>query len=148
MTKINNLDALDINSTSTANYSGVVFTGFNATFKSGATPGAYFASAVTHLYTSPVTLDGTTHALPDPFMVIATQNPLEHHGTYPLPESQMDRFLMRLSMGYPDRTAEKEMIAGRNVNPGHSFTSVGPNRKAAPWSEHSTSTVMNLPAMP
>jgi MoxR-like ATPase len=61
-----------------------------------------------------VTLDGTTHALPDPFMVIATQNPLEHHGTYPLPESQMDRFLMRLSMGYPDRTAEKEMIAGRN----------------------------------
>jgi MoxR-like ATPase len=61
-----------------------------------------------------VTLDGTTHSLPDPFMVIATQNPLEHHGTYPLPESQMDRFLMRLSMGYPDRTAEKEMIAGRN----------------------------------
>ena len=60
-----------------------------------------------------VTLDGTTHSLPDPFMVIATQNPLEHHGTYPLPESQMDRFLMRLSMGYPDRTAEKEMIAGR-----------------------------------
>ncbi|MCZ6832746.1 MAG: MoxR family ATPase [Acidobacteria bacterium] len=61
-----------------------------------------------------VTLDGITHALPDPFLVIATQNPLEHHGTYPLPESQMDRFLMRLSMGYPDRTAEKEMIVGRN----------------------------------
>lgn len=61
-----------------------------------------------------VTLDGITHALPDPFLVIATQNPLEHHGTYPLPESQMDRFLMRLSMGYPDRAAEKEMIAGRN----------------------------------
>lgn len=61
-----------------------------------------------------VTLDGITHALPDPFLVIATQNPLEHHGTYPLPESQMDRFLMRLSMGYPDRTAEKEMILGRN----------------------------------
>ena len=60
-----------------------------------------------------VTLDGTTHALPDPFMVIATQNPLEHHGTYPLPESQMDRFLMRLSMGYPDRDAEKDLIAGQ-----------------------------------
>jgi len=57
-----------------------------------------------------VTLDGTDHELPDPFMVIATQNPLEHHGTYPLPESQMDRFLMRVSMGYPGRGAEKAMI--------------------------------------
>ena len=58
-----------------------------------------------------VTLDGTTHTLPDPFFVIATQNPLEHHGTYPLPESQMDRFLMRVSMGYPARDAEKDLIA-------------------------------------
>jgi MoxR-like ATPase len=58
-----------------------------------------------------VTLDGTTHSLPDPFFVIATQNPLEHHGTYPLPESQMDRFLMRVSMGYPHREAEKKLIA-------------------------------------
>ena len=61
-----------------------------------------------------VTLDGTTHTLPDPYFVIATQNPLEHHGTYPLPESQMDRFLMRISMGYPDRDAERELIAGPN----------------------------------
>ena len=61
-----------------------------------------------------VTLDGTTHTLPDPFFVIATQNPLEHHGTYPLPESQMDRFLMRISMGYPDREAERGLIAGPN----------------------------------
>jgi MoxR-like ATPase len=61
-----------------------------------------------------VTLDGTTHALPDPFFVIATQNPLEHHGTYPLPESQMDRFLMRVSMGYPERGAEKELIGDRD----------------------------------
>jgi MoxR-like ATPase len=61
-----------------------------------------------------VTLDGTTHALPDPFFVIATQNPLEHHGTYPLPESQMDRFLMRISMGYPHRDAERELIANQN----------------------------------
>lgn len=60
-----------------------------------------------------VTLDGTTHALPSPFFVIATQNPLEHHGTYPLPESQMDRFMMRISMGYPEREAEREMIAGQ-----------------------------------
>jgi MoxR-like ATPase len=60
-----------------------------------------------------VTLDGTDHELPDPFMVIATQNPLEHHGTYPLPESQMDRFLMRVSLGYPSREAEKAMIQDR-----------------------------------
>ncbi|MFQ5766590.1 MAG: AAA family ATPase [Acidobacteriota bacterium] len=59
-----------------------------------------------------VTLDGTTHPLEEPFLVIATQNPREHHGTYPLPESQMDRFLMRLSMGYPDPSAEKELVAG------------------------------------
>jgi MoxR-like ATPase len=53
-----------------------------------------------------VTVDGTTYALPPPFMVIATQNPVEHEGTYPLPESQLDRFLMRIGMGYPDRAAE------------------------------------------
>ena len=57
-----------------------------------------------------VTLDGTTHHLPRPFLVMATQNPIEHHGTYPLPESQMDRFLVRLSMGYPDRADEKQLI--------------------------------------
>ena len=49
-------------------------------------------------------------ALPAPFMVIATQNPIEHEGTYPLPESQLDRFLMRSSMGYPDRAAEIDML--------------------------------------
>ena len=51
---------------------------------------------------SQVTIDGHSHPLPRPFMVIATQNPVEHHGTYPLPESQLDRFLMRLRIGYPD----------------------------------------------
>jgi MoxR-like ATPase len=53
-----------------------------------------------------VTVDGTTYELPPPFMVIATQNPVEHEGTYPLPESQLDRFLMRIAMGYPARAAE------------------------------------------
>ncbi len=48
-----------------------------------------------------VTVDAYSHPLPQPFLVIATQNPIEHHGTYPLPESQLDRFLMRLRMGYP-----------------------------------------------
>jgi MoxR-like ATPase len=59
---------------------------------------------------SQVTLDGCSHALPRPFMVIATQNPVEHHGTYPLPESQLDRFLMRLRMGYPDAASERQIL--------------------------------------
>ena len=57
-----------------------------------------------------VTVDSKTYQLPDPFLVIATQNPLEHHGTYPLPESQLDRFLMRIRMGYPDRGSEMAML--------------------------------------
>ncbi len=57
-----------------------------------------------------VTVDATTYTLPTPFMVIATQNPVEHEGTYPLPESQLDRFLMRIAMGYPDRASEIEML--------------------------------------
>jgi len=57
-----------------------------------------------------VTVDAHSYALPQPFLVIATQNPVEHHGTYPLPESQMDRFLMRVRMGYPDSTAEREIL--------------------------------------
>jgi MoxR-like ATPase len=55
-------------------------------------------------------VDGFTHKLDEPFMVIATQNPIEHEGTYPLPESQLDRFIMRLSMGYPSREAELEVL--------------------------------------
>jgi MoxR-like ATPase len=57
-----------------------------------------------------VTVDGTTYPLARPFMVIATQNPLEHQGTFPLPESQLDRFLMRLSVGYPSRDAEFALL--------------------------------------
>ncbi|MDQ6838803.1 MAG: AAA family ATPase [Actinomycetota bacterium] len=57
-----------------------------------------------------VTLDGVTRPLPSPFLVIATQNPTEHQGTYPLPESQLDRFLLRLRMGYPARDAELAML--------------------------------------
>ena len=57
-----------------------------------------------------VTIDGHSHSLPRPFMVIATQNPVEHHGTYPLPESQLDRFLMRLRIGYPDNASEREIL--------------------------------------
>jgi len=57
-----------------------------------------------------VSVDGQTHALPRPFMVIATQNPLEFEGTYPLPENQLDRFLLRISLGYPDRANEMDVL--------------------------------------
>src|SRR3954451_5330912 len=60
-----------------------------------------------------VTVDNDTHPLPQPFMVLATQNPIEHHGTYPLPESQLDRFMMRIQMGYPSREIEKEILQNR-----------------------------------
>jgi len=57
-----------------------------------------------------VTIDAHSYDLPQPFLVIATQNPVEHHGTYPLPESQMDRFLIRARMGYPEPAAEREIL--------------------------------------
>jgi MoxR-like ATPase len=57
-----------------------------------------------------VSVEGRTLPLPEPFMVIATQNPADHHGTYPLPESQLDRFLMRLRIGYPDASSEREIV--------------------------------------
>ena len=59
-----------------------------------------------------VSLDHTTHALPSPFMVLATQNPREYEGTYPLPESQLDRFLLRVRIGYPDAEDEKAILRG------------------------------------
>ncbi|MEJ6005145.1 AAA family ATPase [Paucibacter sp. AS339] len=61
-----------------------------------------------------VSVDGVSHALPQPFFVIATQNPSEQLGTYPLPESQLDRFLMCISLGYPDQAAERELLSGQD----------------------------------
>ena len=61
-----------------------------------------------------VTADGQTHGLPEPFFVIATQNPLHQIGTFPLPESQLDRFLMRIHIGYPQRSAERSLLAGED----------------------------------
>jgi MoxR-like ATPase len=73
-----------------------------------------------------VTVDGHSHPLPRPFMVIATQNPVEHHGTYPLPESQLDRFLIRLRIGYPDAASERGILrqtdAGRAQPPHNPLT--------------------------
>jgi len=62
-----------------------------------------------------VTIEGETRLLSAPFFVIATQNPIEHAGTFPLPDSQLDRFLMRISLGYPDRSAEYRMLGGEPV---------------------------------
>jgi MoxR-like ATPase len=65
-----------------------------------------------------ITIDGRSYVLADPFLVVATQNPVEHHGTYPLPESQLDRFLMRLRIGYPDQASEREILrnSGRTAD--------------------------------
>src|SRR6185295_15182028 len=60
-----------------------------------------------------VTIEGVTHRLPPLFIVLATQNPIEHHGTYPLPESQLDRFMLRLRIGYPETSAETQMLRDR-----------------------------------
>jgi len=62
-----------------------------------------------------ITIDGHSYALSEPFLVFATQNPVEHHGTYPLPESQLDRFLMRLRIGYPDQISEREILRNSGI---------------------------------
>jgi MoxR-like ATPase len=76
-----------------------------------------------------VTVENHTYFLPQPFLVLATQNPIEHHGTYPLPESQLDRFLLRIRMGYPGRESEREIL--RQHRGGDAITSVEPVMEAA-----------------
>jgi MoxR-like ATPase len=76
-----------------------------------------------------VTVDNRTSPLPQPFMVMATQNPIEHHGTYPLPESQLDRFLMRLKIGYPSADSEKEIL--RNFAQSDPLANIRPVMTAA-----------------
>jgi len=71
-----------------------------------------------------VSVDGRTHKLQQPFVVFATQNPVEHEGTFPLPEAQLDRFMMRLSMGYPNMTAELELLERARVK--HPLDSLQP----------------------
>jgi MoxR-like ATPase len=73
-----------------------------------------------------VSVDGTSHPLPEPFLVIATQNGLDQGGTNPLPESQLDRFLMRLSLGFPEREAERALLEGRGGRPEAMAPSLGP----------------------
>jgi MoxR-like ATPase len=71
-----------------------------------------------------VTIDGQSYPLDQPFMVVATQNPVEHHGTYPLPESQLDRFLMRIRIGYPEAGAEREVVRRGGATPAETMRSV------------------------
>jgi len=71
-----------------------------------------------------VTIDGRSYPLEQPFMVVATQNPVEHHGTYPLPESQLDRFLMRIRIGYPEAGAEREIVRRGGASSADSMRSV------------------------
>ena len=71
-----------------------------------------------------ITVDGETYALPNPFFVIATQNPKHHIGTFPLPESQLDRFLMRITLGYPDADAERALLKNNGGRNGQSVQAV------------------------
>jgi len=74
------------------------------------TPPKTQAALLEAMQEAQVTVDGEPHPLPDPFLVVATQNPVEYEGTYPLPEAQRDRFLVRVDLGYPDEAAERRML--------------------------------------
>ncbi|HQQ63947.1 MAG TPA: AAA family ATPase [Pseudomonadales bacterium] len=78
-----------------------------------------------------VSVDGQSFPLPDPFFVIATQNPLHQSGTYPLPESQLDRFLVQISLGFPDRAIERQLFEGKN--PRAALQSIKPVTDLATW---------------
>lgn len=89
---------------------GAVFSNFVLADEINRAPPRTQSALLEAMSDNQISVDGTTYELPDPFMVIATQNPFEFEGTYVLPESQLDRFLMRLSMGYPDRSFESQIM--------------------------------------
>lgn len=89
---------------------GPVFTQILVADEINRTPPKTQAALLEAMEERQVTIDGTSHALPSSFFVVATQNPLELEGTYPLPEAQLDRFLMRVRVGYPDEAAERTML--------------------------------------
>ncbi|HVX67990.1 MAG TPA: MoxR family ATPase [Bryobacteraceae bacterium] len=90
--------------------SGPVFTNFLLADEINRTTPKTQSALLEAMNERQVTIDSRSYALPQPFMVIATQNPVEHHGTYPLPESQLDRFFMRLRIGYPDAASERDIL--------------------------------------
>jgi len=89
---------------------GPVFTNFLLTDEINRTTPKTQSALLEAMNERQITIDARTYPLAEPFMVIATQNPVEHHGTYPLPESQLDRFLMRLRIGYPDLDSERRIL--------------------------------------
>ncbi|MGQ4497113.1 AAA family ATPase, partial [Dermabacteraceae bacterium P13101] len=92
---------------------GPVFTGLLLADEINRTPPKTQAALLEAMQEGQATVEGTTHPLPRPFHVIATANPVEHEGTYPLPEAQLDRFLLRLSFGYPSLDDECRVLASR-----------------------------------
>ncbi len=106
---------------------GPVFTNLLLADEINRTPPKTQAALLEAMAESQVTVDGTSHPLPNPFMTIATQNPIEYEGTYPLPEAQLDRFLMKIEMGYPDEEAERSMLAlDRSGTEPSTLTAVAP----------------------
>ena len=89
---------------------GPVFTNVLLADEINRTPPKTQAALLEAMAEAQVTVDGTTHPLPDPFVVVATQNPIEYEGTYPLPEAQLDRFLMKVEVGYPSSADERAML--------------------------------------
>ena len=89
---------------------GPVFTEFLLVDEINRTPPKTQSALLEAMQERAVTIDGTTHPLSDKFMVLATQNPVEHEGTYPLPEAQVDRFMLKLSVGYPTKQEEREIV--------------------------------------
>ncbi len=89
---------------------GPVFTNVLLADEINRTPPKTQAALLEAMAEEQVTVDGTSHPLPRPFLVVATQNPIEYEGTYPLPEAQLDRFLMKIHVGYPSSEAEVEML--------------------------------------
>jgi MoxR-like ATPase len=91
--------------------SGPVFTNILLADEINRTPPKTQAALLEAMQEGQVSIDGSAHVLPDPFLVIATQNPIEYEGTYPLPEAQLDRFLLEVALGYPDAEAEQAMLS-------------------------------------
>jgi MoxR-like ATPase len=100
---------------------GPVFTGVLLADEINRTPPKTQAALLEAMQEGSVTVDGVTHKLPDPFLVVATQNPIEYEGTYPLPEAQLDRFLLKVNVGYPSMEDELAMLA----RPRHGVAPVG-----------------------
>jgi MoxR-like ATPase len=90
---------------------GPIFTGFLLADEINRTPPKTQAALLQAMQERSVTIDGMTYTLPQAFMVVATENPIEHEGTYPLPEAQLDRFLLKVAVGFPSRDEEREIVA-------------------------------------